>query len=158
MHKMQFTTTEEKILQKVIVAYTENIIQGSFNNHQDFLDLFRICTSQKDIDSSVINGFIEGLGEIFESLTTHQLLHFTNSLTLAGLQMDDVFSAVIERLEKSDTYYQETFYLMQNQLLTLGLGQSELYSKFIQSCEAHYGRPMSELVVDLMDMQKVDLA
>lgn len=50
----------------MIVAYTENIIQGSFKNPLDFLNLFRICASQKDIDSSVINGFIEGLGEIFE--------------------------------------------------------------------------------------------
>ena len=72
--------------------------------------------------------------------------------------MDDVLSAVIERLEKSEGYYPETFYLMQNQLLTLGMGQSDTYQQFVQSCEAYYGRPMSELVEDLSDQQKVDLA
>ena len=54
---------------------TEKIRQGDLRDTQDFLNLFR--ASIRFRDSQVIEVFVEGLGNQFESFRAEELLQFT---------------------------------------------------------------------------------
>ena len=57
---------------------TEKIRQGDLRDTQDFLNLFR--ASLRFRDSQVIEVFVEGLGNQFESFRAEELLQFTESM------------------------------------------------------------------------------
>lgn len=49
--------------------------------------------------------------------------------------MDEIFDAVISRLEDSPSHYYQTNFLLQTQLLALGKGNSDIYQRLIESTE-----------------------
>jgi hypothetical protein len=61
-----------------VLQNTEKIRQGDLRDTQDFLNLFR--ASLRFRDSQVIEVFVEGLGNQFESFRAEELLQFTESM------------------------------------------------------------------------------
>lgn len=57
--------------------------------------------------------FIEGLGNQFEVFRVEELLHFTDSLARVSLPVNDIFDAVISRLEDNPCNYYQTNSLLQ---------------------------------------------
>lgn len=66
------------ILLKAVLQSTDKIRQGDLRDTQDFLNLFR--ASLRFRDAQVIEVFVEGLGNQFESFRAEELLQFTESM------------------------------------------------------------------------------
>jgi len=88
-------------------------------------------------DPKYQNFFIEQLGERFDSLDTRQLLQFGQNMAIAGLNQEDIFDAITQKLISEPKHDTKALVRLADTMIELNLHNSKSYETLKEKMLEH---------------------